>query len=272
MNRFAELLDRLAYEPGRNNKLRLISNYFRATEDPDRGYALAALTGALSFKHAKPGLIRDLITDRTDPVLFALSYDYVGDLSETVALMWPAASAAAVNGKANDLSLTTVVETLSPLGKTQLPKQLAQWLDTLDETGRWALIKMVTGGLRIGVSARLAKAAVAALADKDAHEIELIWPGLVPPYRELFAWLEGRAEKPDSGDPAPFRPPMLAHALDDADLQNLDASEFIAEWKWDGIRVQAVAGHADNKHCGHLIARLYSRTGEDISKSFPDLL
>src|ERR1700687_4368877 len=89
MNRFAELLDRLAYEPGRNNKLRLITGYFREVEDPDRGYALAALTGALSFKHAKPGLIRDLIADRTDPVLFALSYDYVGDLSETVALMWP---------------------------------------------------------------------------------------------------------------------------------------------------------------------------------------
>src|SRR5258708_31508905 len=89
MNRFAELLDRLAYEPGRNNKLRLLTSYFREVEDPDRGYALAALTGALSFKHAKPGLIRDLITDCTDPVLFALSYDYVGDLSETVALMWP---------------------------------------------------------------------------------------------------------------------------------------------------------------------------------------
>jgi hypothetical protein len=92
MNRFAELLDRLAYEPGRNNKLRLITAYFRETADPDRGYALAALTGALSFKHAKPGLIRDLITDRTDPVLFGLSYDYVGDLSETVALMWPKAA------------------------------------------------------------------------------------------------------------------------------------------------------------------------------------
>src|SRR5580698_9027129 len=89
MNRFAELLDRLAYEPGRNNKLRLITRYLREVEDPDRGYALAALTGALSFKHAKPGLIRDLIASRTDPVLFALSYDYVGDLSETVALMWP---------------------------------------------------------------------------------------------------------------------------------------------------------------------------------------
>src|SRR5271155_2136541 len=89
MNRFARLLDRLAHEPGRNNKLRLLTGYFREVGDPDRGYALAALTGALSFKHAKPGLIRDLIADRTDPVLFALSYDYVGDLSETVALMWP---------------------------------------------------------------------------------------------------------------------------------------------------------------------------------------
>src|SRR5450631_2667098 len=88
MNRFAGLLDRLAYEPGRNNKLRLISGYFREVGDPDRGFALAALTGALSFKHAKPGLIRDLIADRSDPTLFALSYDYVGDLSETVALMW----------------------------------------------------------------------------------------------------------------------------------------------------------------------------------------
>src|SRR5213076_215231 len=91
MNRFAELLDRLAYKPGRNNKLRLITAYFREVPDPDRGYALAALTGALSFKHAKSGLIRDLIAERTDPVLFGLSYDYVGDLSETVALMWPKA-------------------------------------------------------------------------------------------------------------------------------------------------------------------------------------
>ncbi len=89
MNRFAELLDCLAYEPARNNKLRLMTEYFRSTGDPERGWALAALTGALSFPHAKPGLIRQLIAERTDPVLFELSYDYVGDLSETVALMWP---------------------------------------------------------------------------------------------------------------------------------------------------------------------------------------
>ena len=266
MNRFAELLDRLTYEGGRNNKLRLMTDYFRSTADSERGWALAALTGSLSFPHAKPGLIRNLIAERTDPVLFELSYDYVGDLSETVALMWPGPTQQ--RGEVNAPSLTEVIETLSTLGKAELPARLARWLDSLDETGRWALIKLVTGGLRIGVSARLAKAAVAALGATDAQDIELLWPGLSPPYIELFAWLEGRAEKPASGDPAPFRPAMLAHALDEPDLAGLDPAEFMAEWKWDGIRVQAVAA----RHDGRTVARLYSRTGEDISKSFPDLL
>jgi len=321
MNRFAELLDRLAYEPGRNNKLRLLTSYFREVEDPDRGYALAALTGALSFKHAKPGLIRDLIASRTDPVLFALSYDYVGDLSETVALMWPksspspacgggpgwgqAASAvperepppgspdsakalpsvptspASGRGKKDTRhvsnlhnnppppTLTEVVTTLRTLGKTELPKQLTRWLDELDETGRWALLKLVTGAMRIGISARLAKTAAAALGDKDPHDVELMWPGLTPPYLDLFAWLEGRADKPVNRDPVPFRPVMLAHAIENTDFSNLDAADFIAEWKWDGIRVQAVSGRDER---GHIVARLYSRSGEDITKSFPDLL
>src|SRR6516165_6237905 len=293
MNRFAELLDRLAYEPSRNNKLRLMTDYFRSAGDPERGWALAALTGGLSFPHAKAGLIRSPIAERTDPALFELSYDYVGDLSETVALMWPAhrtpsphpgGAVALPNGGVESiavgepsLTLTDVVETLASLGKAQLPQQLARWLNALDETGRWALIKLVTGGLRVGVSARLAKAAVAALADTgsqkvDVHDIEVIWPGITPPYRELFAWLEGRADKPMSADPAPFRPPMLAHALDDADLAELKRQDFMAEWKWDGIRVQAVAGRQTGVDEGKLVTRLYSRTGEEISKSFPDLL
>jgi DNA ligase 1 len=312
MKRFAELLDRLAYEPARNAKLRLMTEYFRATEDPERGWALAALTGALSFAHAKPGLIRNLIAERTDPVLFGLSYDYVGDLSETVALMWPSSSSSPACGgggersepegalalkqpltptpapalhREGELSLTSVIETLTTLGKAQLPRQLARWLDALDETGRWALIKLVTGGLRVGVSARLAKTAAAALGGKEAQEVELMWPGLAPPYVALFAWLEGRGEKPASSDPAPFRPPMLAQALDQPDLAALDPADFMAEWKWDGIRVQAVAAPSPQTpdqpppfppplagEGGVGARRLYSRTGEDISKSFPDLL
>src|SRR5215471_10408885 len=130
MNRFAELLDRLAYEPGRNNKLRLMTEYFRRTGDAERGFALAALTGSLSFRHAKPSMIRALIWERTDPVLFELSQDYVGDLSETVALMWPTSplSTNVAHSRGEDSeragsessltpSLTTVVTTLAFLGK-----------------------------------------------------------------------------------------------------------------------------------------------------------
>jgi DNA ligase-1 len=317
MNRFAALLDRLACERGRNAKLRLLTDYFRTTADPDRGYALAAITGALSFRHAKPGLIRTLVAERTDPILFALSYDYVGDLSETVALMWPtkahgrplprlrgragkgaspqapikwsgpqagegeeqAAPANAISdtdliptaGKssAHGPTLSEVVATLGSLGKVDLPAQLAAWLDDLDEVGRWALLKLVTSALRIGVSARLAKTAVAALGDRGVDEIEILWPNLKPPYGDLFAWLEGRAAKPESGDPAPFRPPMLSHAIEEADFAALDPADFTAEWKWDGIRVQAVAGRNPD---GGMVRRLFSRTGEDISGSFPDLV
>src|SRR6266496_3740078 len=266
MNRFAQLLDRLAYEHGRNAKLRLMTEYFRTTPDPERGFTLAALTGALSFPHAKPGIIRALIAERTDPVLFELSHDYVGDLSETVALLWPRPSAAGASS--DPPMLSDVVAKLAALGKTELPGQLARWLDALDETGRWALLKLVTGGLRIGVSARLAKTAAAALGGKDPEEVELIWPGLAPPYPDLFAWLEGRAEKPSSRDPVPFRPAMLAHAVEEDDFAGLDPKDFMAEWKWDGIRVQAVAGERAD---GRIAARLYSRTGEDISAGFPDL-
>jgi DNA ligase-1 len=166
-------------------------------------------------------------------------------------------------------TLADVVETLSTLGKAQLPAQIARWLDALDETGRWALLKLVTGGLRIGVSARLAKTAAASLGAKEPDELELIWPGLQPPYLELFAWLEGRGDKPNNLDAAPFRPAMLAHAIEETDLATLDPKDFTAEWKWDGIRIQAVSGRDEN---GDTVTRLYSRTGEDISKSFPDLL
>jgi len=171
------------------------------------------------------------------------------------------------NSRLDAPSLSEVVLKLSTLGKSELPRQLAAWLDALDETGRWALLKLVTGALRIGVSARLAKTAAAALGDKDPQEIELIWPGLKPPYTELFAWLEGRGDKPANRDVTPFRPPMLSHALED--LAGLEPSDFAAEWKWDGIRVQAVAGMRDD---GASAARLYSRTGEDITGGFPDLI
>ncbi|OYW57711.1 MAG: ATP-dependent DNA ligase [Rhizobiales bacterium 12-68-15] len=270
MNRFAALLDRLAYEAGRNAKIRLMADYFRATPDPERGIALAALTGALSFANAKPAMVRALIMERADPVLFGLSYDYVGDLSETVALMWPAPPP---HERPNHSPLLSeIVEGLATLPKRELPVQLARWLDGLDDTGRWALLKLITGSLRVGASARLAKTAVASLGDLPPDAVELVWPGLAPPYEDLFAWVEGRAGRPETGDPVPFRPVMLAHAVEEADFAALDPADFSAEWKWDGIRVQVVAGEQSGEEPdGARPVRLYSRTGEDISAAFPDV-
>ena len=285
MKDFATLLDGLTFEPSRNGKLRLMADYFAQTPDPERGWALAALTGSLSFKGAKPALIRDLMLARCDPILFRLSYDYVGDLSETVALMWPAPPMTEGDGPAGSnhppLALSEVVEILATGGRINLPPILTRWLDALDETGRWALLKLIAGELRVGVSARLAKTAVAQLAKvaslsvsagPDApvtpDDVEQVWHGLTPPYRELFAWVEARAERPISTNPAPFRPVMLAHALDEADFARLDPRDFAAEWKWDGIRLQVAAGPGPHG----TVLRLYSRTGEEITGAFPDLV
>ena len=279
MNRFAALLDRLAFEPRRNAKLRLMVDYFSHAPDPDRGYALAALTSSLMFKEAKAGLIRGLVEERTDPVLFRMSYNYVGDLAETVALIWPnpegdqgspeMAGPGHNNPPLHVPTLTEVVETLATAGKSELPAKIAGWLDALDETGRWALLKLITRELRVGVSARLAKTAVAQLGGFEPDEVELIWHGLDAPYEELFAWAEARGPKPESTNPAPFRPPMLSHPLEDEDFAKLNAVDFVGEWKWDGIRLQAVAGLASD---GRSVRRIYSRTGEDVSRAFPDLV
>ena len=267
MQEFAALLDRLAFESGRNAKIRLLADHFARRPDPERGYALAALTGGLRFREAKAGLVRALIAERVDPVLFEMSYTYVGDLAETVALLWPQPDEAGPEEPAPTLS--EVVTGLSETGKARLPALLAGWLDRLDEEGRWALLKLITGALRVGVSARLAKVALAELGPLAPDDIEEVWHGLEPPYEALFAWASGSGARPQSRDPVPFRPPMLAHPLDEDDLEGLDPADFLAEWKWDGIRVQAASARDPD---GRIVRRICSRTGEDISLAFPDLL
>jgi DNA ligase-1 len=258
MRRFAELLERLAFTPARNGKLRLITEYLTATPDPDRGWGLAALTGDLTLDAVKPAMLRALTTARVDPELFALSYDFVGDLAETIALIWPAAAT-----PPDDPPLSEVVASLRGTSRREAPQVVERLLDRLDAPARFGLLKLVTGGLRVGVSARLAKQALADFAARDVGQIEELWHGLTPPYTDLFAWLTGTGPKPASAV-TPFRPVMLAHPLDEAELARLDPADFAAEWKWDGIRVQAAATAGRR--------RLYSRTGDDISAAFPDLI
>lgn len=258
MRRFADLLDRLAFTPARLGKLRLLQAYFRDAPDPDRGWGLAAITRDLTLDAVKPATLRALAAERMDAELFALSYDYVGDLAETLALIWPEGDA-----PDHDPSLAEVVERLRAASRREAPRVVERLLDRLDAPGRHALLKLVTGGLRVGVSARLAKQALAEFGGVDPAEIEEIWHGQAPPYAALFAWLEGRGPRPAALAACAFRPVMLSHPLAEGDLDRLDPGDFAAEWKWDGIRVQAAAEAGQR--------RLYSRTGDDISPAFPDL-
>ena len=286
---FAALLERLVFTPSRNAKIALLRRYFATQPDPDRGIGLAAITGELSFTAAKSGLIRELVASRTDPVLFEWSYDYVGDLAETAALIWPAQPTTT-----DPPTLPEVVHALQTTPKTALPALVAGWLDAADASTRLALLKLITGSLRVGASGRLAKIALAEIAQPDiaqpgisqaemaqpdiaqpgiarpntgavsADDVEEVWHGLEPPYLPLFAWLEGRGPKPDPADAPVFRPPMLAHPLEAADLAALKPDDWRAEWKWDGIRVQMVATAGGR--------RLYSRTADDISGTFPEIV
>jgi DNA ligase 1 len=260
MRAFADLLDRLSFTASRNAKLVLVRDYLRAAPDPERGWALAALTGELKFDAAKPTFIRKAVEARMDAELFAWSYDYVGDLAETVALVWPARP-----GANREPELPEVIEALRTTSRAGVQRLIEGWLDALNAQERWALLKLLTGGLRVGVSARLAKQACADLGEVAVAEVEEVWHALVPPYEPLFAWLEKRAERPDAAAQGRFRPVMLAQPIDEVvDLARLDPADYAAEWKWDGIRVQAVSEGG--------LRRLYTRTSDDISGAFPDVL
>ena len=282
MRAFAELLDRLSLTGSRNAKLVLVRDYLKATPDPDRGWALAALTGDLTFNAAKPAMIRTAVEARVDGVLFGWSYDYVGDLAETVALIWPRDPHHRAN---REPELGEVIDALTHATRPQVRPLIEGWLDALEPKGRWALLKLVTGGLRVGLSAQLAKTAVAMMRpeavteppDPDGGEtttplqplsvadVVEVWNAVKPPYAELFAWVEGRGERPDTEAPGRFRPVMLSVAIDEAvDFDKMSPTDFAAEWKWDGIRVQAVREQG--------VARLYSRHGDEITGAFPDAL
>ncbi|PJI40624.1 MAG: ATP-dependent DNA ligase [Rhizobium sp.] len=263
MKAFADLLDRLVLTPSRNGKLTLLVDYFRATPDPDRGYALAALAGTLDIGTVKPAMLRELVLERLDEVLFRYSYDYVGDLAETIALVWDGEKDTPQTDT-DQPRLSAVIEKMRSLGRTEVRSAVRDLLDRLDSSGRFAFLKLVTGGLRIGVSARIAKQALATLGNKDITEIETLWHGLAPPYETLFAWLEGAEEKPALASPAIFHSVMLSTPVSESDLEALDPRDFAAEWKWDGIRVQLSRSGSRT--------RLYSRSGDDISHAFPDVV
>src|SRR6476469_5013774 len=260
MRAFSQLLDDLVYTRSRNTKLKLIGDYLKEAPDPDRGYGLAALTGTLDIPSVKHAAVRAIAEERVDPVLLYMSRDYVGDMAETVALLWPTSATGVPEVDDATIRISDAIERLRLVSRLEAPRALASMLDHLDASGRFALLKLATGALRVGISARLAKQALADAFALEVEAVEEVWHGFKPPFTEIFDWAEGRAEQPSTRDVPVFRPFMLAHPLEEI---RVSLDDYAAEWKWDGIRVQLV--HAGGE------TRLFSRTGDDISGSFPDV-
>jgi DNA ligase-1 len=268
MERFAELLDDLYFTNSNLAKETILSNYLRSTPDPDRGWALAAIAGTLTFDLFKRNVIKSLMMARMDPFLFDMSRHYVGEMSETVALAWPKSENPV---RLNRLpQLHEVIEEFQSRDKASIQAYLITLLDNMSPSQRWALLKLGTRGLRIGMSARSVKQTLAKMREVDVDVVEAAWHGLAPPYLDLFAWVDGTADLPDMSDVVTFSPVMLAHPIDvEKDLTRISADTHQVEWKWDGIRVQIAA----NGKAGEARdVKIFSRKGEDISGSFPDLI
>lgn len=264
MTPFSQLLTALMFARGEAAKQRLLQGYIDATPDPDRGWALALLCGALEVKIAGPALLRGLAEDRVDPELFRQSYAYVGDMAETVSLIWPGDPLGAAP------SLGEVTAALQGAGRSEAAPRLAELLNRCGAEERLALLKLATGGLRAGVTPRLVRKALTSwAADRDiaasSAQLSAIWADLSPPYAEMFDWLSGRGPAPEVDPRRAFRPLLAAEPLEgDPEAAKLDPAAFAAEWRWEGVRALALLWPGG--------ARLFSAEGEDIGALFPEVL
>ncbi len=234
---FAGLLDRLAFATDPSARIALLHQYLRNSPDPERGYAVGLLTGAIRVPSLRPGAIRSLAKQRLDPALFAWSYAFAGDLSETVALMWPPSRT-----NAPPPTLAEIVQTPA----AALPALLPTWLDASEPDMRLALLKLATARSRPIVPATIVRSALAALGDVSVGSIEQVWHGRTAPYLDLFAWLDGTGPRPSPGG---FQPFMLA------DIGEADTWPTERLWRGDRIRI------ADGK--------VFSRHADDISSAHP---
>ncbi|MDM7459780.1 MAG: cisplatin damage response ATP-dependent DNA ligase, partial [Paracoccus sp. (in: a-proteobacteria)] len=182
--------------------------------------------------------------------------DLVCVLVDSMALWW-------VLWSADVLPVGVAFALVRDSGSAAVPAAITAALDRLGPSQRLAFLKLATGNMRVGLSARMARMALAEMGTPEVKDLEEIWHGLTPPYQPLFDWIAG-GNRPAQAARAPFRPVMLSTPVDLDQLRDFDPEDYIAEWKWDGIRVQAINDQGTR--------RLYSRTGEDVSDAFPDVI
>jgi DNA ligase-1 len=268
---FAQLFNELDASTATGAKVDALKRYFAAASPADAAWAVYFLAGGKPRQVVPTALLRALACERAGiaPWLFEESYQAVGDLAETIALVLPPAPAL------SDVGLAEWVEQrLLPLRGTEpiaQAERIAGYWDELDTTARFLLTKLIGGGFRVGVSKLLVQRALAELAVLDAKLVAQRMMGYtdakqMPDAARYSALLASDTGGPaEAGQPYPF---FLSHALD-ATLDEFDTrlgapTDWFVEWKYDGIRAQLV------KRAGSVW--IWSRGEELVTERFPEIV
>ncbi len=258
MKRFAHLFTTLDQTTKTNAKVAALADYFKAAPDTDKLWTIALLSGRRPKRGVTTTLLREWAAEKAGiPLwLFEESYPIVGDLSETIALVLPPATGT------SDKPLTQWIEIVRDIGQHEVgtKKQiiLDAW-DSLPPLERFLFNKLITGGLRIGVSQKLMTRALAQATEIEeatlAHRLMGDWTPDTTTFEDLIL-----SENPeaDASKPYPF---YLAYQMEDLEALGPPA-DWRAEWKWDGIRGQLVIRRG--------IHHLWSRGEELITDRFPE--
>jgi len=274
MKRFARLFSELDATTSTNEKVEALTRYFDEAPARDAAWAVYFLAGGKPRQVVKTASLVGLACHMAgiEPWLFDECYQQVGDLAETIALVLPRGD------EPSDVGLAEWVEQrllpLRGLPDEEVARRVAGYWWELDALGRFLLTKLVGGGFRVGVSRLLVQRALASHAGIDpkrvAQRMMGYTDGKVLPSAERYQALvagaeEGQPEPRDEGQPYPF---FLAHQLDvppELFTARLGpVTDWIVEWKYDGIRGQVV------KRGGQ--AWVWSRGEELVTERFPEIV
>ncbi|MDR5751490.1 MULTISPECIES: ATP-dependent DNA ligase [unclassified Caballeronia] len=273
MKRFATLYAALDATTSTKEKLEALTAYFSAAEPEDAAWASYFLAGGKPRQSVPTRMLTELARERAGlpEWLFEESYQAVGDLAETIAHILPPAT------RESELGLAQWIEdrvlTLRGASPAELRERLVGYWDELNWSERFLLTKLIGGGFRVGVARQLVVRALAEVAGVDHKRIAQRMVGWTDSRQAPSAARYLRLVAPeragedidtppesDLGLPYPF---FLAHPLQ-ADPATLNApSDWLVEWKWDGIRAQLV------KRGGRVW--LWSRGEDLITERFPEL-
>ncbi|MDX2114541.1 MAG: ATP-dependent DNA ligase [Planctomycetota bacterium] len=272
MKRFTRLYDELDATTRTSEKEAALEAYFREAPPADAAWALALLTGRRPRRGVSPRQLRDWAAEHTGLPAWLIDecYDAVGDLSETIALLLPRCDEAGT-GRAVEYPLHRVInEFVAPLASMAEPQKrglIVRLWQELEPRQRYILHKLISGSFRVGAARRLVVRALARVAEIEPalmeHRLLGSW---LPTAQDLAALMSPAGAADDPARPYPF---FLASQLDDPPETLGERAEWLAEWKWDGIRAQLIHRGAAP---GPSTAVLWTRGEEIASGAFPELV